>query len=286
MSGTAAAWVTGAAVVAVAASGMGQTGDGGGEVGLGDGQLWDLIASGGDVLCGMTVDQAVVADPRRIEALILQRIVRPLTLAVVKVSRPWMPVETIDQELKNAYIRRNNFLRQSDGLTVAALARANCSAWRQSSRTFLDACRSGTAEGDMIIALLRGNRRDIARAFDECHALIQAACAADQSTCHDWLVLGAAVDNMRVIVDVVCRSDDAEVIDAEVLEAGPDVLEADRFGAVSLDGAVGDFSLDEEDDDDSDLFGAEFEHEQYLVSGHRSPAVGLPQYRRMGGRIF
>jgi hypothetical protein len=269
MSG--AAWVTGAAVVAVAATaGLGD--DGQVDGGLGDGQLWDLIASGGDVLCGMTIDQAVCQDPRRVEALFVQRIIRPLSLAIVKVSRPWISIEQIDQILKDAYIKRNRFLRQSEGLTVAALARANCSAWKQSSRTLLDAARSGTAEGDALRALFMGNRRDIQRAFDECAELVQTACCIDQRTCEDWMVLGSAVHNMQVVVSVLCKTDDSEVIDAEVLEA-EGVPESDRFGALSLDDAV-------------DQFGVEFEHEQYMVSGHRAPAIGLPGYRRMGGRIF
>lgn len=227
---------------------------------LGDGELYGKIASGENPLCGMSLDEASSSDPRRVEALVIQRIVRPFGLALGKLVRPFMDLGALDESLREAYIRRNQSLRASGRLTCDGLSEENASAWRANGRILVDTLSLGTPETQALVGLLRSNQGDIHRAFLECEEALSSLGPS-------WKKLLLVVSNMHDTIRRICGGASSEVVDTD-LGLGS---ETNRFGAVSFDDAV--------------AFG-EFEHEAYIVSGHRAPAVGLGEYRRMGGRVF
>lgn len=257
-----------------------------------DGPLWDAIVSGQDVLLGVTFREAVLCHPLRVESLVTQRVFRPFLLLCMRLVRPWVTVSSIDAELRSAWMSRNRSLR-SAGMSVRSLADADASSWRQNSRMLVDAMSVPSAEVGRVRAVMASRRPDIHRAFEECRTLLDEASCTSGTDGFGWLVLKSVVEDMESVV--------LRVIDGQTLEGaadiGPDVglmLEAaeapsssgyagdaDRFGAVSIGEGDedGDFRV-------PDSFGYHGVHEEFLVSGHRAPSVGLSQYRRMGGRVF
>lgn len=249
-----------------------------------DGEVWDAIVSGRDVLLGASFDEAVREHPLRVESLVTQRVFRPFLLLCSRLVRPWATVASIDEQLRSAWLGRNRSLRSSwSGLSVRALADADASSWRSNSRLLVDTMSVPTEEVGRVKAVMASRRPDIHRAFEECRELIRRASCVAGTDSFGWLVLLSVVDDMEAVV--------LHIVDAQILEGSADIVPdlgfedsdrpdaADRFGAVSL-------SDDRRLPTADQKFGYHGAHEEFILSGHRAPSVGLPQYRRMGGRVF
>lgn len=242
---------------------------------LEDGPLWTAIVGNGDVLLGSTFAEAVVAHPLRVESLVFQRVIRPFVLLCGRLVEPWMSVEEIDSRLRNAWLGRNRNLRGGSGrVSIERLADSDVSAWKQNSRTLVDTMSVGTDETVRVREAMAANRLDIHRALSECKDVCDRACAIDGDHCRAWLVIRTMVEDMAAVVDHLMG--DLSSISPFLPDVGLQPASApseyrgqdvDRFGAVSS-------------------FGYHGAHEEFIVSGHRAPSVGLPQYRRMGGRVF
>ncbi len=249
-----------------------------------DGQLWHAIVSNGDVLLGASFREAVLCYPLRIESMVTQRVFRPFMLLAMRLVRPWVTVESIDDQLRSAWMRRNKDLRSSsEGLSASSIGDAAASSWRQNGRLIVETLTLATQEASQVKSVMSSHRPDIRRAFDECRTILDDAAAVPGSDALGYFKIESVVDDMEAVL--------ARLVDAQVLEGGADISSdvglalpttedpdpTDRFGAVSL----GSSKLR-----DVPLFGYHGAHEEYIVSGHRSPSVGLDQYRRMGGRVF
>lgn len=225
-----------------------------------DAQVWSRIRDGGDVLMGCSFEQAVFHRPLLVDGLFMQRVVRPLTLLCLRVVRPWVSVENADRQLEEAFCRRNRDFRMSGGVTVEKIARSEATAWRANSKILLEILTLPTPESDNVRDALCRHRSSVRRAFDEARQVLSQAACVDLDKSHWWQMLVAVVDDMEAVVSDLCPS--VEAVEQQAPSSTEDV-----FGAVSVDS-----------------FGAEYE--EYIVSGHRAPSVGLPQYRRMGGRFY
>lgn len=246
-----------------------------GRLGMTDLDLYQQICHG-DPLGAMTFSQAVVEDPRRIEGLVLQRVIQPLVLALTKVENPHMNVSAIQSAMAHAYLERNHQMRRdSKSITAVQIAKANRDAWRMNSEILRVTWETNTPESVMLKTLISHNKRDIDRAFRESLTICKSAAsdADSQAEVIAWQELEGVLQNMNEMIDRYVNPS-SEVIDDQSIElpSGPEKMgqieREDLFGAVSFDEAMG----------------AEFE--EYVVTGHRSPAIGLSQYRRMGGRVF
>jgi hypothetical protein len=239
-----------------------------------DDELWSAVSSNGDALLGSTFEEAVRSCPIKVDALIMQRVGRPFLLLCSKVVRPWAPVQQLDDQIRDAWFRRNDSLRMAQGfVSVKAMAASFVAAWRHNGRLLVEAMSVSTPETERARVAMRANRADIRRAFDECRQILDTAACLDPVDACCWLQMRAVVDDMEAVVNFLS---DGAVLLGEA-DIAPDLgLEsvngdaADRFGAVSMD---------------DDTYG-QSAHEEFIVSGHRAPSVGLFQYRRMGGRVF
>lgn len=237
-----------------------------------DDELWSAVSGGGDVLLGDTFEDSVHGDPIKVDALIMQRVGRPFLLLCGKVVRPWTPVQQLDGQIRDAWLRRNDSLRATHGfVSVSAMANSFSSAWRHNSRLLVEAMSVSTPETERVRAAMRANRGDIRQAFDECRQILDSAACLDPVNSRFWLQMRAVVDDMEAVISFLSdgasssgESDISSDLGVEFVNGDS----ADRFGAVSMDSY------------------GEWAHEEFLVSGHRAPSVGLPQYRRMGGRVF
>jgi hypothetical protein len=204
----------------------------------------------------------------------MQRVGRPFLLLCSKVVRPWVPVQQLDDQIRNAWFRRNDSLRMAQGfVSVKAMAASFVAAWKHNGRLLVEAMSVSTPETERARVAMRANRADIRRAFDECRQILDTAACLDCANACYWLQMRAVVDDMEAVINFLS---DGAVLLGEA-DIAPDLgLEsvngdaADRFGAVSMD---------------DDAYG-QWSHEEFIVSGHRAPSVGLFQYRRMGGRVF
>lgn len=251
--------------------------------GMTDLDLYQQICTG-DPLGSMAFDAAVAEDPRRIEGLLLQRIIQPFTLALTKVENPHMNVEAIRSAMAHAYLERNHQMRQETGKSITAcqLVEANRNAWKMNGEVLRVAWEMNTPEAAVLKQLMADNQGDVKRAFRESTTICDAACQAALSPecAVAWQELKGILENMCDMVDrYVTPSLATEVIDDEMLalpeksptEAMGQLEREDLFGALSFDDAMDAYSG---------------EYEEYIVTGHRAPVIGLSQYRRMGGRVF
>lgn len=236
-----------------------------------DSELWSRICGSGDVLLGSTFESSVLSDPLKVDALLWQRVVRPLFLLCLRMVRPWVSVEEMDAQLHSAWAERNERLRQSGCLNVEGLASSLSSAWKNNNRILVDSMKVGTPESDRAREAMRANLPSIRSAFSECRQICNTAACIDEKNACCWLQICAVIDNMEAVVNHL--SGGSASFDPDIsADLGVQTEEvhgdSDRFGAVSVD---------------EDSFG---QWEEFIVSGHRAPSVGLGQYRRMGGRVF
>ena len=286
-----------------------------GRLGLTDAQLYEAIVNeGGDPLGDMSFGEAVTHDPRRIDGLILQRVVGPFYLAVAKIRYPQMDVTGIQGAMRHAYLQRNATLRRAgpgEMVSPVELAKDYEQSWKANGQVLAVAFEMNTPGASIFKELLRANRQDIRRAFRESAEIAARAArvSGDKDSRLAWSEVHAILKNMSDMVEQnMVEGLGMEVIDDEVMwiQPEPESMGMDLFGALSMEDAFGDIGsvsltaeenygldaldeaidldLDMDEDDDDDEFGWQFE--EHIVSGHRSPAVALPQYHRMGGRFY
>lgn len=250
-----------------------------------DGLLWQAIVANGDVLLGAPFCTAVVCHPLRVESLVTQRVFRPFLLLAMRLVRPWSTVDSLDEDLRAAWMRRNESIRAGGPLSASAIGDAVAASWKQNGRLIVETLSIPNEESGKVVAIMAAHRPDIRRAFDECRMLLEDAAAVPGSDALGWFKICSVVDDMESTL--------ARLVDAQGFEGGADISSdlglhlpatvdpdpTDRFGAVSMSSGRSDL-------EDVSLFGYHGAHEEYVVSGHRSPSVGLDQYRRMGGRFF
>lgn len=250
-----------------------------GEHGLTDLELYNAIESG-DPLGNMGFREAVNNDPRRIEGLLLQRIVQPLMYAIAKMQNPTVPMGQIRYATKSGYLHMMDQRRSRGPITAEVIANSMIAAWQKASEVMLSA--DGKSQISPYLPVMKviilTNMRDISRAFRESIQICKQAQkqAATPAEANAYGQLGAILESMQTgihhFVAGAKRGEPGEVIDAEIGFG-------DTFGG--LDGLDLEIGIVERED----LFGA-FEFEEYIVTGHRAPSVGLSQYRRMGGRVY
>ncbi len=278
-----------------------------------------IVTDGGDPLGGMSFESAVIQDPRRIDGLILQRVVGPFYLAVAKIRYPQMDVSRIQGAMRHAYLQRNSDLRASGPggiVSPSELSGDYEKSWKANGEVLRVGFEMRTPAADIFKELLRANRQDIRRAFRESSEIATRASKVSQSKeAHQaWAEIHAVLRNMSDMIErYMVEGMGVEVIDDDILWIQPaaESMGFDLFGAISMNeieeedfGALNSDSLmdeeeyglaeleaeidadldDDDDDDDDEDFGWEFE--EHIVSGHRAPAVALPQYRKMGGRFY
>lgn len=184
-----------------------------GERQLPDATLWDLIISGGNVLGDMTFRQAVHQDPRRVEALITQRVQLPL-YAVMTTT---LPPET-DDFRRAAYMERNELLREAGPITATTLAVV----MEFESEEYLPILEQalfpmagrGDATAQAIQAQVEAYGEALLRGLREGRAIsLQAAAMSDAESATAW----------RQIGDVIKRT--WEPIKARLDHLGSPVLE-------------------------------------------------------------
>ena len=287
-----------------------------GRLGLTDADLYTaIVTEGGDPLGGLSFEDAVLQDPRRVDGLILQRVIGPFYLAVAKIRYPQMDVSRIQGAMRHAYLQRNHDLRMSGPGNVVSpseLARDYEKSWKANGEVLRVAFEMRTPAADTFKELLRANRGDIRRAFREASEIAMRASKVShtQPAALAWAEIHAVLRNMSDMIEgYMVEGLGMEVIDDEILWIQPESMGFDLFGALSMDNdddsllpedefglaalemAI-DMDLEEDDeddfgfddDDDDDFSGWQFE--EHIVSGHRAPAVALSQYRRMGGRFY
>lgn len=277
-----------------------------GEYGLSDAKLYQAIVKEGvlapDILDGMSFEVAVNQDPRRIEAMLLQRVVQPLMLAVGKLANPTIPIGYVQAMTYRGYLEMMAARRARGPITSLVIASSMEVAWKAA----LEAMKSSGADprlkpmlGAMQEAVV-ANKADIARAFKECDRILERAAEVSESepTRDGYLQMKSTLGVMQLGLFMflaasppAAGSQRGEVIDADI---GLDAFGADGSDSFFL-GEVS--SVPEEFVSGPELFGAEqmddlsdifnpAEFEQHIVTGHRAPSVALPQYRRMGGRFY
>jgi hypothetical protein len=251
--------------------------------GLTDEELYVAIVDNGNPLGTMTFSQAVNTDPRRVEALVLQRVIEPFYVAICALEHPGLQAQKIQGAMRHAYLQRNHELRQKSGkITATELAEATQRSWKMNSEIFRVAFEMQTPAAQVLQKLMSTNRQDIRRAFREANRIAQEAGRAsqDRTSAESWAQISATLKNMSDNVETHLVEQGEEVIDDEIMwiqpveHMGSTISRADLFGAVSLKPNL------------LENFGEVAEHEEYIVTGHRAPAVGLSQYRRMGGRVY
>lgn len=260
-----------------------------GPFGMSDDELYDRIHDG-DPLGDMSFGEAVARDPRRIEALLLQRVIQPFTLAIAKIENPNLHMSAIQDAMKHSYLERNHRMRQDGrGITATKLVDANKRAWKMNSEVLKVAFEMSTPEAAVLKQLILANQQDIHRAFREAREITRQASteAVDEASVGAWKEMGFILENMNNVIGRYTHAGNPnEVIDDEIqwiqpagqIEKMGIIERQDLFGALSFDDAL------DQHEEDRDSFG--YEWEEYIITGHRAPAVGLAQYRRSGGRVF
>lgn len=254
-----------------------------GPYGMTDEDLYRRIING-DPLGDMTFGEAVGQDPRRIEGLILQRVIQPFTLALVKVENPNLNTQMIQEAMEHGYLERNSQMRaQNNGRIIAKqLVEDNKRAWKANGEVLKVAFEMGTPEATVLKQLMSSNQQDIRRAFLEAREIAsRAATEATTEQCvNSWQQMESVVENMGDMIErYLTASHRIEDID-DLSWIQPLAEPAEKMGAVEQQDLFGALSFDDE------LESMGYAYEEFIVSGHRAPGVGLAQYRRGGGRFF
>jgi hypothetical protein len=211
--------------------------------GISDEDLWGRITTAdGDVLFGMSFEQAVCQDPRRIDARIQQ-----ILLAVL--YRPVQDVRGVsDKEreriLREFYLSVMRTLRARGGdLTAGVLAELYEEALSY-YETVLDKIRKSPLRKKELEFVFSSLEPEWVRGFSEAVEVAKRAqsVAPGAAEALAWQQIQASLARIAAL------------------------LSPSSFPAYGLNPSP--------------------EWEQFLVSGHRAPHVGLPQYRRMGGRFY
>jgi hypothetical protein len=265
-----------------------------GEHGMNDSELYDAIIgklpTGGNIMRGMTFAQAVNTDPRRIEALLMQRIIQPMMLSIGRLHSPGVPMDQIEWMARKGYLQTMATRRASGGITAPRIAASLIDAWQKASEILIRA--SDTPRFAPLATTLKGvvlaNMADINRAFREAEQICRRAQSV-ASRSEDKSAYGkmcAMLDSMKTGLIVFAARGKSERIDGAMgLDEMAEDIAKEGFGAIEREDLFGAYSLDDRLEDIEDEYGR-FAFEEYILSGHRAPAVGLNQFRRMGGRFY
>jgi len=247
-----------------------------GEFGLTDLELYENLESR-DPLGEMSFSQAVNSDPRRIEGLLLQRIIQPLMFSIAKMQGPTVPMAQIRLATKSGYLQMMSDRRKKGPITAQVIAKSLIEAWQIAGDVMMSAQQAGqmSAYVPVLKMIIAANMRDISRSFREaeqiCKQAQKKAVNAQESNAYGQIC--AVMNSMQTAIHFFVSSAKRSGGKGEPVDA--DMGFGDTFGGLGEAGIV----------EQQDLFGA-FQFEEYMVSGHRAPSIGLSQYRRMGGRVY
>ena len=235
------------------------------EQGLTDGDLWARIASDSDTLAGMTFEEAVRTDPRRIDARVQQAVLIVFYTAINLLGRTQRYAEL----LEHTYLLQMTHLRSNGPITAPGLAEAMEQNWGHYSEIMAVAFSMKNEQAVKLQQALVKHQGAIFRGFREATEVLERAQSmaigdADQQA---WMQMAALIRDMWAVVNTLMQkkggSSDFESFGAVDIEPY-DSLFYEGFGAIHPGG----------------------EWEEYVVSGHRAPSHALPQFRRMGGRFY
>ncbi len=268
--------------------------------GITDAQLWHLIATDGDVMQGMNFTNATNNDPRRVDALIQQRLLGEF-FVWLEAARGGVPA----QVLRDTWFLRNQGIRQAYGdISAAGLAEDLAQSWAEYEKVYTGAlwpmAEGGRPEAQALLNGIIQYREEIFRAFRECSAIATRAAFVSirQEDQEAWGRMVATIDSMwdtvnaqlvaleQPVADDAWRADPEEVVE-RLLGRLPDPVreppegemvilpvpveeEGEEYGSVSegVEEAFGETLQD------------------YFASGHRAPGADTAQWRRSGGRFY
>lgn len=165
--------------------------------GLTDANLYDQMAADGDVLAGMTFDEAVARDPRRIEALVDQRVTNDFYRALSYLR------EGVTADLmRQAYLHRNRQLRAEHGpITAVSLCAHRTDIWENHYQKVLEVAvkmRRPGVPAETFWQAVTDNAATLRRAFRESHEIANRAsfAAVSQEESDAWAQIGVLITNM------------------------------------------------------------------------------------------
>lgn len=232
-----------------------------------DADIWDLIQTDGNVLGDMTFDQAVVHDPRRIDALIQKRIIGQFYSAL-EVLRGGDP----DLATRHTYLLQMHALREIEGdVTAQGLKNIYEQMWGYYSQVLEQGMRMAreNSPAERVWRAIVANRDEIQRAFREAGGTAGRAsgAATDEQSCLAWRSIEEIIGNM------------ASTLDSQLVAAG--MLTAEQIGLPELAPPP---RLEGEEEEGYGAWRPEWAG--YMASGHRAPEAGLGKYRQAGGRFY
>lgn len=232
-------------------------GGGGMEGGLTDRDLWRLVVTGVDPLAGMRLQEAVRQDPRRVEAMMQQRLLLGLGL------RPGDPACMLAGQ---AWGLRNRALREADGrITATALADTNELHWQDYQR-LLEVLDQMKEKADEVRGILVTQGPALARCLREAEQIGRwaAAAAASEEDRAGWermaALFGRMGQEMRPLLPGFGQLSGYRTATQDY-SFDPRGLEAVRFTPTE-------------------------EWQQYVPSGQRGPGMTRETWRTMGGRFY
>ncbi len=210
-----------------------------GELGLPDSELWDRIWTRSDVLGDLDFRQALVQDPRRIDALIQQHLLDPIL-------RPMMALQAgtseVSSELaRQLYVLRNAALRQAHGrITAPALATLMQDEWGEYGpvldQTLVAMARAGDRRAQAMVQGLRDSWTTIEVAFQSAQTVAQRAAAdsVDGPDARAWTtmaeLLTASKEALGQALEGLPERFGGEVLDLNDWTQ-PDLVDLDVFDA-------------------------------------------------------
>lgn len=169
-----------------------------GEGGLTDEELWRRIVAEEDVLVGMNFEEACTVDPRRVEALIEQRIVNDVYSVMGHVHQG----ATRDY-LRQGYLIRNDALRAENGrVTLQGLLDYRRDTWSYFSKLLDTAQKMGARDRTLPAARMwqafTDHQDTVRRAFRESIEVTNRAAlvAPTEQDAAGWAEIGAILTNM------------------------------------------------------------------------------------------
>ena len=254
---------------------------GGAEGGLDDADLWVRIDNGGDVLSGMMFSEAVNNDPRRVDALIQQRVLKEFYRALGMKLRG----EAYTALAQHMYLQRMADLREAhEGkITARALADDHFEDWEEKSALILAVWQMRQNEADLIREAIKENRNEIYRALREAEqlAIWASKLAVKSEDKAAWSALVGVFENMR---DFVQRGMELLGIELQIPE-----------GEISLESLIPEYALPEKEEvrgmDPADYsywnrgeFSTDFD--SFRPASQRGAGISRAQWRHAGGRHY
>ena len=228
-------------------------------LGLSDEDLWDRIVSDSDTLAGMSFEEAVRSDPRRIDARVQQAVLNTFFAAINVLGR----TQNYGELMQHAYLVRMAGFRENGSITASELANALKEDWSYYSEILSVAFAMKSVQATQLQQALFDHRDAIFRGFREAHEVLETAgnMSTIDSDRQAWLQMDGVIRDMWNLVNSLTGKKSGQgTLDTDLFGA----LFRERFGSIHPSG----------------------EWEKYIVSGHRAPTHALPQFRRMGGRFY